>query len=128
VGGLVTDKEYILVVNDDAAMMKALCRLFRRLGQPVAAACSHKTALEKMKFMSVKLVVADVDMPGLGGLDFFYRIRDIRPDAAVIALGSWREKARRFQLRGGSTVIPLMKPPKKELLLEVAREAMADPS
>ena len=123
-----TDKEYILIVNDDAAMMKALCRLFRRLGQPVAAASSHRIALEKMKRMSVKLLVADVDMSGLGGLDFFDRARELRPEVAVIALGSWRDKSQTYRLRDGSAVIPLTKPPKKELLLAVARTAMADPA
>jgi two-component system response regulator HydG len=125
---LVSDKEYILVLNDDPAMTKALCRLFQRLGYPVAVAGSHSAALDKMKRMQVRLVVADVDMPGLGGLDFFDRARGVNPDVAVIALGSWRERAREWHLRNGATVVSLTKPPKKELLLAVARKAMSGPA
>jgi CheY-like chemotaxis protein len=120
------EREYILVVNDDAAMMKALCRLFRRLDQPVAAARSHRTALQKIKRMPVKLVVVDADMPGLDGLGFFDRIRELSPDVAVIALGSWREKSGSYRLKNGSTIVSLTKPAKKEVLLEVARKAMAE--
>ena len=122
------DREYILVVNDDAAMMKALCRLFRRLDRPVAAARSHRTALQKIKRMSVKLVVVDVDMPGLDGLDFFDRIREVSPDVAVMALGSWRERSGRHRLKNGFTIVSVKKPAKKEVLLEVARKAMAEPA
>lgn len=72
-------------------------------------------------------MIADVDMSGLDALDFFDRARELCPRAAVIALGSWRDKARRCRLRNGSTVFSLTKPLKKEQLLAVARKAIAEP-
>jgi two-component system C4-dicarboxylate transport response regulator DctD len=123
-----TDQDSVLVVNDDVAMTEALCRLFRRLGRPVLAVPTRSSALDTMRRTRVKLLVADVDMPGLDALDFFDRARELCPHSAVIALGSWRDKARRCRLSNGSTVFSLNKPLKKEELLAVARKAIGEPS
>ncbi len=109
-------------------MNEALCRLFRRLGRPVLSAFTRTEALEQMGRRKVVLLVADVDMPGLDALDFFDRARELSPGSAVIALGSWRDKARRCRLRNGSTVFSLNKALKKEELLAVARRAIGEPS
>lgn len=122
------EQDSVLVVNDDVAMTEALCRLFRRLGRPVLAVSTRSGALDAMKKTRVKLLVADVDMPGLDALDFFDRARELCPESAVIALGSWRDKARRCRLSNGSTVFSLNKPLKKEALLAVARKAIGEPS
>lgn len=124
---LVGSEDHILVVNNDPAMTEALCRLFRRLGRPVTSAGTRSGALEAMKRLRVRLLVADVDMSGLDALDFFDRARELCPHAAVIALGSWRDKARRCRLSNGSTVFSLNKPLKKEQLLAVARKAIGEP-
>jgi len=127
VAELFNEEAFILVVNGDSAMADALCRLFRRLGSPVASAGTRSCALETMQECRVRLLVADVDMPGLDSLDFFDRARELCPHAAVIALGSWRDKARRCRLSNGSTVFSLTKPLKKEQLLAVARKAISEP-
>jgi hypothetical protein len=72
--------------------------------------------------------VADVDTPGLDALDFFDRARELCPSAAVIALGSWRDKVRRCRLSNGYTVFSLTKPLKKEQILAVARKAISEPT
>ena len=125
---LLRETESVLVVNDDLAMTEALCRLFRRLGRPVLSVTSRSDALDAMRRMKVRLLVADVDMPGLDALDFFHKARELSPGSAVIALGSWRDKARRCRLSNGSTIFSLNKPLKKEELLAVARKAIAEPS
>lgn len=109
-------------------MVEALCRLFRRLGGPIASARTRSRAIETMKKLDVRLLVVDVDMPGLDALDFFDRIRELCPQAAVLALGHWRDKARRCRLSNGSTVFSLAKPLKKEQLLAVARKAISEPA
>jgi DNA-binding NtrC family response regulator len=122
------DKAHIIIVNADRAMADALSRLFLRLGRPLARAGTRTQALEAMKELRVGLLVADVDMPGLDALDFFDRARELCPRAAVIALGYWRDKARRCRLSNGSTVFSLTKPLKKEQLLAVARKAISEPT
>lgn len=109
-------------------MSDALCRLFRRLGAPVASAGTRSRALDAMREFRVRLLVVDVDTPGLDVLDFFDRVRELCPHAAVIALGSWRDKARRCRLSNGSTVFSLTKPLKKSQLLAVAKKAISEPT
>lgn len=120
------EEHKVLIVNDDFAMTEALCRLFRRIGNPVITATTRSDALQAMRENSVRLIVADVDIPGLDALDFFDRARELSPNSAVIALGSWRDKARRCRLSNGSTVISLNKPLKKEELLAVVRKAIGE--
>lgn len=58
----------IAVVDDDAAVGKALCRLLRCAGFESKSFCSAEALLQNMLFNAPDCLVLDVQMPGVSGL------------------------------------------------------------
>lgn len=74
----------ILVVDDELSMREFLGILLEREGYVVDVADSAVSALTMLESTAYDLVVSDVKMPGLSGLDLLARIKEDSPDTAVI--------------------------------------------
>ena len=70
----------ILVVDDDEAVRKSVCRLLRSGGYPAGAAADGEAGLRAMRAERPALVLLDVSMPGLSGLGV---LRAARADASL---------------------------------------------
>ncbi len=73
----------ILVVDDNADLCLALMRLLRKLGHEVESAYDGEAALAAVWSRPPDLVILDVMMPKLDGLDVLARIKDSAAFAAV---------------------------------------------
>jgi CheY-like chemotaxis protein len=60
----------ILVVEDDRDLNNAYCIILRNEGHEVASALDGKQALDKLKSFSPDLILLDLLMPVMGGLEF----------------------------------------------------------
>lgn len=68
----------ILVVEDDRDLNNAYCIILRHEGHEVAAAYDGQEALEKLKKFEPDLVLLDLLMPVMGGLEFLQSWEDGR--------------------------------------------------
>jgi sigma-B regulation protein RsbU (phosphoserine phosphatase) len=76
---VLADKSFlILVVDDDESNRESLRRRLARHGYTVIAAESGTAALEYMERQSFDLVLLDVMMPGMSGLEVLERVRRTR--------------------------------------------------
>jgi two-component system response regulator FlrC len=69
------DESAILVVEDDSNMRMALSKSLGGQGYPVKLAHDGYEALEYLEKQPAWLVIADVNMPGKGGIDMLREIR-----------------------------------------------------
>jgi DNA-binding response OmpR family regulator len=76
----------ILVVDDEAAIRLTMNMLLRRNGYTVTTAARGEEALGLLAQHSFDLLLLDLKMPGLSGLEVAQRARDIQPAAAVLIL------------------------------------------
>jgi DNA-binding NtrC family response regulator len=76
----------ILVVDDDAGIQRALKELLSNRGHTVSSARSGEAALELIEQESHDVVMLDVWLPGLNGLETFQRIKAKRPLTPVIVM------------------------------------------
>jgi two-component system nitrogen regulation response regulator GlnG len=76
----------ILVVDDDAGIQRALRELLGNRGHTVASATSGESALEILERESHDVVMLDVWLPGLNGLETFQRIKAKSPKTPVIVM------------------------------------------
>ncbi len=74
----------ILVVDDEAPNREALARIFAREGWDVATAEDGRAALDVLRDGEVAVVVSDLKMPGLGGMELLRACRQLSPDTQVI--------------------------------------------
>ena len=77
---------HVLVIDDDEAMGRMLEARLVALGMQVTATTRALDALEVARTKNVDVVVTDVNMPGLGGLDLCRRLLEIRPNLPVILM------------------------------------------
>ncbi len=76
--------ERILVVEDDAFFREVFMELLREEGYEVETAASGAEALEKLTRKEYHVVVTDLVMHGIGGLDLLSRVKQYDPAIEVI--------------------------------------------
>jgi len=76
----------ILVVDDEGAIRYSVSKTLQRIGYEVEEAASGEEALEMMIKRDYEVVLTDIRMPGLTGVDLLKRIKDTAPDAIVILM------------------------------------------
>jgi DNA-binding response OmpR family regulator len=77
---------HILVVDDEGAIRYSISKTLQRVGYQVSAAASGEEALEMMNEQVFDVVLTDIRMPGLSGVELLARIKERAPDAIVILM------------------------------------------
>ncbi|ADW18609.1 two component, sigma54 specific, transcriptional regulator, Fis family [Desulfobulbus propionicus DSM 2032] len=76
----------ILVVDDELSMREFLKILLEKEGYQVATAADGQAALERAEKTAFDLVITDIRMPGMSGLDLLARLKQLQADIGVIMI------------------------------------------
>ena len=76
----------VLIVDDDEAMADVMVMTVERAGYEVALASNGAEALDRVREGSFDLVVSDILMPYMDGLELIPQIRQLLPEARIIAV------------------------------------------
>lgn len=76
----------ILLVDDESSIVKVLDDMMTRLGYEVVTAAGATEALQKLSSGSIDLVVTDLVMPKINGLQLIEEIQKTYPGVKVIAM------------------------------------------
>ena len=76
----------ILIVDDETDFVETMVKRFRIRKMPVASAASGPEALQIMAQQDFDVVILDVRMPGMDGLEVLRQIRNRSPLTEVIML------------------------------------------
>jgi CheY-like chemotaxis protein len=76
----------ILLVDDNKQIRDGLCRLLTGAGYDVSDASNGREALRKIASEPVDLVVTDLVMPEMEGIETIFSIRRQRPKLPIIAM------------------------------------------
>lgn len=77
---------HVLVVDDDEAVRSTLQRALSASGYETTTVQDGAEALEAVASHDVDLVVTDINMPTMDGIELVRRLVDQRPDLKVIAI------------------------------------------
>jgi nitrogen regulation protein NR(I) len=77
---------HILIVDDDAQLRQSFEKLLTAEGHTVKTAASGEAAISLVKAAVPDLVIMDVRMPGMSGLEAFRAIHEIEPKLPVIIM------------------------------------------
>jgi response regulator RpfG family c-di-GMP phosphodiesterase len=86
-----TKKNVLLFVDDEANILAALKRVFRKTGYEIHTASSGEEGLDILKQHPVDLVMSDQRMPGMTGVEFLKRVKELYPDTLRIVLSGYSE-------------------------------------
>jgi len=76
----------LMLVDDEERFLATTAKLLQRRGHHVVTASSGSEALEKLATHAVEVVILDVKMPGMDGLEVLREIRVAFPLVGVIML------------------------------------------
>jgi two-component system response regulator HydG len=76
----------ILVVDDDETTRELCSTVAMHIGMRASSAPSAEQALEILEQGPVDILLADVKLPGMSGIDLLRRVRELYPQIAVIVL------------------------------------------
>ncbi len=91
----------ILIVDDERSICDVLSIALKKDGYAVASETNPKKALELVRAESFDLILQDVKMPEMDGIDFLREVKKIREDQLVVimtAYSSWERAVEAMRL------------------------------
>ncbi|MCZ8096267.1 MAG: response regulator [Acidovorax sp.] len=113
-------------MDDEPNIVSALRRLFRREGYRIVTACSGAEGLQRMAEYEVDVVLSDQRMPGMTGVEFLRRAKELYPDTVRMVLSGYTElQSITDAVNEGAIYRFLTKPWDDERLIVHVKEAFA---
>jgi two-component system response regulator HydG len=114
----------LLVADDDPGLRESLERALSREGYRVVVASDGDAALERLQGGGIDLVLTDLKMPGLTGIELLRAVKAIAPDVDVILLTAFGtiEEAVKAMKEGAYDFVT--KPFQRAQLLRLIRQAL----
>lgn len=85
------DYQYLLVVDDQPNVCRLFFEVFTDEGLNVELAYNAEQAINKIRARTPMLVLLDVNMPGMSGIDSLKEIRKLKPDLPVVMMTAYSE-------------------------------------
>lgn len=81
----------LLLVDDEEHILASLKRLLRRDGYTIITACGAAQGLQRLAEGEVDVIVSDQRMPGMIGVEFLRRAKELYPDTIRMVLSGYTE-------------------------------------
>src|SRR5690242_19879452 len=114
----------LLVVDDELGMRQFLTHLFQREGHVVRVAENGRQALAQIKEQPPDLIISDIRMPDMGGVELLRAARELLPEVEIIMMTAFAnvDTAREAFLLGAYDFV--QKPFDNDLLKETVTRAL----
>lgn len=83
----------ILIVDDEEGLREALAEKLRHAGHTVESVASAESALSRLVAFNPQLVLTDLRMPGMSGLDLTEKVREGMPGVEVVVMTGHEDMA-----------------------------------
>jgi DNA-binding NtrC family response regulator len=83
------DRKPILIVDDEKNIRMTLSQSLESLGVEMDVAGSGEEALAKLKERDFGVILLDIRMPGMDGMEVLRQVREVRPDIRIIMITAY---------------------------------------
>ncbi|MGA2232215.1 MAG: DNA-binding response regulator [Tepidisphaeraceae bacterium] len=83
----------VLIVEDEARMRELLMEVVPEMGYPARAAATAEEALRMIQAQTPDIVILDLNLPGMGGMELFEQLRREGANVQVIVLTGFGDLA-----------------------------------
>jgi len=97
----------VLIADDSADVTKAVCRVLALDCEIVGTVADGSALLESMQRLEPDVVVLDVNLAGIHGLEACRQITHVNPEAQVVVFSAWNDpevKQRSFDVGASAFV------------------------
>lgn len=113
-----------LIVDDEFSVRDSLFKWFKSDGFAVAVADSAETALEEFDTKMWDIVLLDIKMPGMDGIELNRRIQNMQPDCIVIIMTAYATVETAVQALKDGAFEYITKPIDPENIKHIIRNAL----
>jgi len=115
----------IVVVDDEESILKSIQSLFRKEKYKIYFFTSGQLALEFLEHHEVNLILTDMRMPGISGIELLKRSTLLCPNTIRIIISGYEEKSVIFDaITNGLAQHYIIKPWEDDQLKQIVRESM----
>jgi len=114
----------ILLVDDEETFRDVFFDLLTHYKHHVGLAADGKAALDLFNTGSYDMVITDLAMPGMSGLELASHIKQIDPEMPVLLLTGWNPQAEEGEMKEGVVDFELTKPCDLDQVLEIVTKAI----
>ncbi len=117
----------LLMVDDSPTILMSVGAILRKAGYAVTAAAGGEQALEALAREPVAVVLVDLKMPGMDGLELIRRIRllDDHRFTPIVVLTTETRRRPREEARSAGATVWITKPVPPQDLLDVLARVLA---
>ena len=119
-----SDAQTLLVVDDDPGLRESLQRTLTRAGYQVVLASDGRSALDLMQGTPLDLVLTDLRMPGMTGVELLRAAKTLLPDVDVILITAFGTIEEAVNAMKDGAYDFITKPFRGEHLLKVVGKAL----
>ncbi|HSK63783.1 MAG TPA: response regulator, partial [Pyrinomonadaceae bacterium] len=114
----------LLIVDDELGMRQFMTHLFQREGHTVRVAENGEKALALIREAPPDLIISDIRMPDMGGVELLRAARELLPEVEIIMMTAFAnvDTAREAFLLGAYDFV--QKPFDNDLLKETVARAL----
>src|SRR5687767_10384885 len=114
----------ILIIDDEKAIRKALTEILSFEGYKIEEAADGEEGLKKFRDKSYDVVLCDIKMPKLDGIEFLQKAGEANPDVPVIMISGHGNIETAVEAVKKGAYDYISKPPDLNRLLITIRNAM----
>ncbi len=117
-------KREILIVDDEPLVREPIAEILRQSGFHVEEASQGTEALKKLGKKDFDLMITDVLMPGMNGIELIRELHKVSPATEAIVFSAYGTEATRDKLERMGAFGYLDKPVRRDILLEMVTAAI----
>ena len=114
----------VLVVDDEQSILQSLSRIFSREGHQVLTAADAKRGLDLLRGQQVNVLVTDLVMPGMDGMDLLKAVKAISPETEVVMMTAYGTVDNAVEAMKQGAYDFVTKPLKRAHMVGVVRRAL----
>lgn len=117
------DAVTVLVVDDEPSNVESLRKIFEREGMRVLTADGPKNALEQVRTHRIQVVLTDLMMPGINGVELLRATKEVAPDTEVVLMTAYGTVETAVQAMREGAYDFVEKPLKRMTIVKTVRKA-----
>lgn len=114
----------IIIVEDEDTLCESLKRVFIRNGYDVDISGSAESAIELLKTKTYDVIITDIVLPGISGIDLLKEYKKQKPEQIVIIMTAYANLETAIEALRAGAYDYLTKPFTHEEILGVVRNAI----